>query len=689
MQRRLDGARHDSDVALFYDLLGYGELLTKLVVLALVAAIEDDDRQQRYRLEYHLVRTHSIGTWGAVLHDLVTGRLRSALREEAGAELAELTAGHQRASTAWQAKAVDALSRAATEMDVGMPVLPERLHGWMWFANFPALRNRTRGHGTPRPAPCQRACPALEESMHLIVENLTLFRRPWAAVHRHLSGRARVVPLDGRLDHDKSAFDLGGAAQDGVYVLFTTPRRVPLLECEPDFSDFKIANGAFQEEARTYELLSYVRDERRTADGSPYLTAPARLPASETQGTEPQPAGSGYLGTVLKALQDYADAAPGGDQLRSKGLTLGAVGSELRLRGVTVAAREHGFKNFQALVQAAVEGSRLCVARPSGPLHLHARLALRAHMPSGLALLGEEDDAAGPRNGRVDGQDAQGPGDQSDTVLTDPRLREQLNGFSRLRQADAPNAVAAHAARAVARVLQHPELRRQAQREGVPLDVVALAVRYAVPDLRPLALGYRSMQPLLVDALRSSKLSLAVRGGELPPRPRIVFAKGVPPGMRILEPSGDTLAGRPQSHSPALYRRVLGQGLPAFRLDDAELLAAVIEWCVTEPPDQRSVAEILDDLAAACDEPLEVVKLPLLALVAGNAFVRLPNELPLAQQRLTLRQDLRTPEGLLGQLRLVAQEKLERHLGKVDFRILAAVTGGLPGEATTVAVGEA
>ncbi len=64
MQRRLDGARHDSDVALFYDLLGYGELLTKLVVLALVAAIEDDDRQQRYRLEYHLVRTHSIGTWG-------------------------------------------------------------------------------------------------------------------------------------------------------------------------------------------------------------------------------------------------------------------------------------------------------------------------------------------------------------------------------------------------------------------------------------------------------------------------------------------------------------------------------------------------------------------------------------------------------------------------------------------------
>ncbi len=146
MQRRRDGARHDSDVAFFYDLLGYGELLTKLVVLALVAAIEDDDRRQRYRLECDLVRSHSIGTWGGVLRDLVTGRLRSALREEAGAELDELTAGHQRGSTAWQAKAVDALDRAATAMDVGMPELPGELHGWMWFANFPALRNRTRGH---------------------------------------------------------------------------------------------------------------------------------------------------------------------------------------------------------------------------------------------------------------------------------------------------------------------------------------------------------------------------------------------------------------------------------------------------------------------------------------------------------------------------------------------------------------
>ena len=53
----------------------------------------------------------------------------------------------------------------------------------------------------------------------------------------------------------------------------------------------------------------------------------------------------------------------------------------------------------------------------------------------------------------------------------------------------------------------------------MPLGVVAPAVRYAVPDLRPLALGYRNMQPLLVDALRRSELSLAVREGEPSPTP--------------------------------------------------------------------------------------------------------------------------------------------------------------------------
>jgi hypothetical protein len=121
------------------------------------------------------------------------------------------------------------------------------------------LPGATEPHEGPRhPASraCQRACPALEESMHLIVENLTLFRRPWAAVHRHLSGRARVVPLDGRLDHDKSAFDLSGAAQDGVYVLSRPPDE---FHCSSASLTFRISRSRMERSKRRPEPTSFSR----------------------------------------------------------------------------------------------------------------------------------------------------------------------------------------------------------------------------------------------------------------------------------------------------------------------------------------------------------------------------------------------------------------------------------------------
>lgn len=284
MRRRVDAARHDSDVALFYDLLGYGELVTKLATVAMIAAIEEDSGRRRYRLEYDLVRADGVGAYGSTLQSLVTGRGRSLLRQEAGAELTDLTAKHSHQDDSWQRQALSALHTAGLEMDAAMPEMASRVYGWMWFTAFPILRNRTRGHGAPRPGPCQRACPPLEESINLVVDNFRAFQRPWAVVHRHLSGRSRIAPIGNVAPEEEAAFELDPLARDGVYVMFSEPRRVPLVESEPDQADFRVANGGFSETTGRFELLSYVRDERRTADGTSYLTPPARLPASETEG---------------------------------------------------------------------------------------------------------------------------------------------------------------------------------------------------------------------------------------------------------------------------------------------------------------------------------------------------------------------------------------------------------------------
>jgi hypothetical protein len=67
MIRRIDVARTDSETALFYGLMIAGELVLKLVVAGLTAAVTDDRDRNRYRIEHRLVRADGLGEWpGAI-----------------------------------------------------------------------------------------------------------------------------------------------------------------------------------------------------------------------------------------------------------------------------------------------------------------------------------------------------------------------------------------------------------------------------------------------------------------------------------------------------------------------------------------------------------------------------------------------------------------------------------------------
>ena len=54
MRDRVEVERSDSDVAYFFSLLYYGELISKLIVSALVAGIEDDKYRSRYAVIHAL-----------------------------------------------------------------------------------------------------------------------------------------------------------------------------------------------------------------------------------------------------------------------------------------------------------------------------------------------------------------------------------------------------------------------------------------------------------------------------------------------------------------------------------------------------------------------------------------------------------------------------------------------------------
>ena len=281
MRDRVNAARNDSDTALFYDLLFYGELVTKLLVAGIVAGIGDDAERHRYRLLHRLVRADGIGEWSSALSDAATGPASAHLSE--GLREDQRVISTNTAADAWQHDATVLLDKALRAFDAGRERLPHKLSLLRWFALFVELRNKTRGHGAAKASGCSEACPHLERSIALLVDNLPLFMRPWAYLHRNLSGKYRVTILGGDPEpflHLKSTTTESFA--DGAYVFADGMHRVDLLHTNVDALDFYLPNGFFND--RKFELLSYITDDRRTADSGPYLTPIGVLPASETQG---------------------------------------------------------------------------------------------------------------------------------------------------------------------------------------------------------------------------------------------------------------------------------------------------------------------------------------------------------------------------------------------------------------------
>ena len=177
--------------------------------------------------------------------------------------------------------AVSSLKAALDELEIDAEPVPRRTDLKRWFRLFATLRNATRGHGATRPAESGRAATHLLQSIETIYGNLYLFRRPWVYLYQNLSGKFRVT----RFGNDAVEFDYlkrepTHSFSNGVYIHFGVPMQVPLIESDPELSDFFLPNGGFSD--KKYELLSYATDNRRSGDSSNFHTPP-EVPRSETE----------------------------------------------------------------------------------------------------------------------------------------------------------------------------------------------------------------------------------------------------------------------------------------------------------------------------------------------------------------------------------------------------------------------
>ncbi|MBN1859552.1 hypothetical protein JW848_10195, partial [Candidatus Bipolaricaulota bacterium] len=168
-------------------------------------------------------------------------------------------------------------------MSPGHPELPGKTSLLHWFDDFAVVRNKTRGHGAKRAGELGALCGSIQESVDLIVANLSVFKREWAYLFRNMSKKYRVTPWTESvesLDHLKSRTDV--AMRDGVYIVLSEPRLVELIYSDRDASDFFYPNGSFT--SKSFEVLSYVTGSIDRRDSSPYIHTPEGLPPSHTEG---------------------------------------------------------------------------------------------------------------------------------------------------------------------------------------------------------------------------------------------------------------------------------------------------------------------------------------------------------------------------------------------------------------------
>jgi uncharacterized protein YwbE len=283
MSNRLESYKNDSDLAYFYELLILGELLTKTINLFLVASINDDNDRTRYRQEYSLVRANAIGDFVKSIDEILTGPPAQLLASEIrDFELKELV---QRSSPGeWQYEAQKLLSDTLSVFAIEHTTMATKSPLRNWFNNFAHLRNKTKGHGATTIEPCSKACPLLERSIQLIINNFTAFKRPWAYLHRNYSGKYRISYLTEKTtDFDFLKHEIYHSMNDGVYCYLDKPRIINLMFSNPELTDFYHTNGNLRNDS--FESISYLSDERLSCSAKEYLLPITQLPSSHTEGS--------------------------------------------------------------------------------------------------------------------------------------------------------------------------------------------------------------------------------------------------------------------------------------------------------------------------------------------------------------------------------------------------------------------
>lgn len=281
IERKVETSKSESDFTFFFNLLVAGEAITKLITLLITASLKNDKDRHQYRILHGLVRANGIGEWSRAIDDLLTGTASQHLPDSMRTFQAELTKKCN--NTEWQYLAVQELYSAMKFLNLTPETNSAKHDLKLWFKGFTELRNKTRGHGATLSNAASSAAPHLEKSIKVIIDNLSLLKLPSAYLKRNMSGKFRVTAISKLSPHleelkKKDTYYY----EEVIYFDLDKLILIPLIKSDPDLSDFYISNGGFTN--TTYEMLSYVTDDKIHVDNNNYTAPKGQLPPSESEG---------------------------------------------------------------------------------------------------------------------------------------------------------------------------------------------------------------------------------------------------------------------------------------------------------------------------------------------------------------------------------------------------------------------
>lgn len=284
MIERAERSQDLSDAAYFDELMLLGELLLKLTTSYLIAGLSNGKQRGRYRAEYKIMHSNGLGVWAEVLEEILSGTLSTHIIHDCSLYTTEITKRIED-KNCWQYEACTKLEKIFSDLEIKVDTTTKKTLR-SWFKNFVFLRNKIKGHGAYQKGTISLITKDFNDSIFLIINNLSLINVDSAHIYLNLNKKYRVTKITNpcsNFDFIKDTKHDRRILPDGPYVFYDKLRRVNLLLTDQDLADVFFPNG---KNASTCETMSYLTGKKKNVPLDDFTTPPDDLPRSETYGLD-------------------------------------------------------------------------------------------------------------------------------------------------------------------------------------------------------------------------------------------------------------------------------------------------------------------------------------------------------------------------------------------------------------------